>query len=142
MAEIYATWRITRRNINTRSQIRFYIRSICPSVRPVVILRSEACLYKEQRLMYLMNECEKEISEAEREMASPQWDQFIQCLSKAGLVSARVIHFSVQIRIWTSNRLDHSYQFVLLHRPGVIPPLVLCNLSKKRRMLKTICFII
>ncbi|XP_011646842.1 uncharacterized protein LOC105433295 isoform X2 [Pogonomyrmex barbatus] len=94
------------------------------------------------RLMYLMNECEKEISEAEREMASPQWDQFIQCLSKAGLVSARVIHFSVQIRIWTSNRLDHSYQFVLLHRPGVIPPLVLCNLSKKRRMLKTICFII
>lgn len=49
---------------------------------------------------------------------------------KAGLVSARVIHFSTLIRIWTSNRLDHSYQFVLLHCPSVIPPLALCNLSK------------
>lgn len=85
-----------------------------------------------------MNEHEKEAAGPGREMAaSPQWDQFIRCLSKAGLVSARVIHFSTLIRIWASNRLDHSYQFVLLHRPSVIPPLALCNLSKTRRMSKT-----
>ncbi|XP_036146787.1 uncharacterized protein LOC118646943 [Monomorium pharaonis] len=99
--------------------------SVRPSVRPVVIPRSQARLYKEMNMKKI-----HKLNEARREVAPPEWDQFIQCLSKAGLVSARVIHFSTQIRIWTSNRLDHSYQFVLLHRPSVIPPLTLCNLSK------------
>lgn len=84
-----------------------------------------------------MNERERkkrEASEAGREAASPQWDQFIQCLLKAGLVSAWVIHFSTLIRIWTSNRLDHSYQFVLLHHTSVIPPPAICNLSGMARM--------